>query len=98
MKRTWMRRAAAAGALVATLALAAPARASEWTSWVPGPDLMQTAWQWIAGLWPAPEGVEQPARDLWKEGSGVDPEGSPTNSSTTCQTDCDRGSGSDPEG
>jgi fatty acid desaturase len=80
MKRTWMRHAAAATALAAALALAAPARAAGWESWASGPEFARAAWQWLAGLWPAPEGDGQPAGSApaWeKEGGCVNPNGQP---------------------
>lgn len=80
MKRTWIRYAVAAAALVAVLSLATPAQASGWTLWAPGPDLAQTARQWIARLWSAPEGTSQPTGNVpaWeKEGGYVDPNGQP---------------------
>ena len=78
MKRNWIRRAAVAAALVAMFALAAPAQAAGRAIWTPGPDLIQKAWQWIARLWSASEGVGQPASSrpgLEKAGGGIDPMG-----------------------
>jgi hypothetical protein len=78
MRRNWIRRAAVAAALAAMFALAAPAQAAGRATWTTGPDLIQKAWQWIARLWSAPEGVSQPARSgpgLGKAGSGIDPMG-----------------------
>lgn len=77
MGRKWMRRAALAAALTATLAFAAPAQAAGWADWAHKPDLLQKAWQWLAGLWPAPEREGNPSPDLFKEGGGIDPMGNP---------------------
>ncbi len=60
MNRNWKRNVAVATALSAALTLAAPAQASGWTLWAPGPDFARTAWQWIARLWPAAEGTGRP--------------------------------------
>ena len=87
----WMRRASLAATFALALSLAAPAQAAGWSTWTSGPGIIQEAWQWIAGLWSAPEGGGRPARDLSKEGSGCDPLGSPCNCSKA-------GSGVDPLG
>jgi hypothetical protein len=78
MKRTWIRRAAAATTLAFLLTLVAPAQASGWRGRASGTDVVQTAWQWIARLWLTTEGEDQPARSgaaREKAGTGVDPSG-----------------------
>jgi hypothetical protein len=94
MERKRIRRAAVAVALVAALALAAPAQASGWARWTPGPDVFQAAWQWITGLWG--EGMEEEGRDSTKKHAGHDPDG--VMSSGPIQTDDDLGPASDPDG
>jgi hypothetical protein len=84
MKRQWMRRAALAAIFTSALALAAPAHAAGWATRAPGPDLLQKAWQWIAGVWSASEREGPAARTgatLEKEGGGIDPMGVPNTSS-----------------
>src|SRR4051812_41609504 len=66
MTQRIIRRAAVAAALVATLALAAPAQAANTRRGIPETGWFELAWQWAAGLWPGgvpgrPAGAGQPA-------------------------------------
>lgn len=99
MKRKWMRRAAVAAALMATLALAAPAWASgRAPSRAPEPGIFQAVWQWIVQLWPAPE-AGQAAPQRWEKNSGmIDPDGNPKPSATGSCSSCDNSGGVDPDG
>jgi hypothetical protein len=75
-----MRHAAAATALAAALTLAAPVHAAGWETWTSGGDFAHAAWQWLARLWPAPEGGTEPESTgpAWeKAGACVDPAGQP---------------------
>jgi hypothetical protein len=95
--KKWMRWVALVAAFAAALSLAAPAQAAGWTAGSPGPDLFQKAWQWIVGLWSAPERGGQPPRDLSKEGGGINPLGSPCNPSPSAgSTQGNAGDGSEP--
>jgi hypothetical protein len=96
MKRTWMRQAAVAMALAVTLALAAPVQAASWETWASGPELVRAGWQWMARLWPAPEGAGQPERSgpAWeKAGSCVNPDGQPA-----CEPKTNASVSADPKG
>ena len=99
-----IRRAAVVGALIATLALAAPAQASNWRgSWAPGTNLWKTAWAWLTDLLPGAMVPATPAdrgsRGLTKGSSSTVPEGTTSNStSSTCETNCERSSSIDPNG
>lgn len=80
MSSRWMRHAATATALAAALALAAPAQAAGWETWISRPDVASAAWQWLARLWPAPEGGTEPASTgpAWEKAGGcIDPWGQP---------------------
>ena len=69
MRQTIVRRALAAAALAATLALAGPAEAAGWRG--EGPDLFERVWSWITA-WVAPAGGG-PA--VTKDGRCIDPNG-----------------------
>jgi hypothetical protein len=104
MTRTLIRRVATAGALAATLTLAAPAHAAGWNhGGAPEIDMLQAAWQWAASLWTAPttpqhtSGSTKPRlkSDL---GASSDPNGVASAAGATCQVNCDRSSAIDPNG
>jgi len=111
MKR-WIGRAAVAAVFAAMLALAAPAGASGWPAWAaPRSEVFQALRQWIVALWASPAGESLPARDLFKEGSGINPNGSPSkagggidpsglpsSAAPAFQSQSDAGSGINPDG
>jgi hypothetical protein len=101
MTHPLIRRVAIAGALVATLTLAAPAHAAGWNhGGAPEIDMLQAAWQWVASLWTAPiapqhvSGSTKPSlkSDL---GASSDPNGRQTPSAAT---PLDRGASVDQNG
>jgi hypothetical protein len=91
MSRILFRRITIAAALAALLTLAVPAQAAGWNGWAPGGDLLQSAWQWVAGLW-APVAPAHHSGRITKtdRGSSIDPDGA--------QARSDQGSGLDPMG
>lgn len=94
-----IRRLATAAALLALLTLTAPAQASGWSSWPSKGPALQTAWQWLASLWGAPASPGQGSLVKRDGGNGIDPDGKPSSATTTtCQVNCDRSSGIDPNG
>lgn len=90
MKQRNIRRVAAAAALVAALAVTAPAQAATGRTAKAGPDWIKTAVHWVASLMPA----------NWlnwtKSGEGVRP--LVVNSAPTPPDGGDRGHGIDPDG
>jgi hypothetical protein len=89
MSRILFRRITIAASLAALLTLTAPAQAAGWNGWAPGGDLLQSAWQWMAGLW-APAAPAHHPRQITKTGMHIDPNGARVQS--------DHGSGLDPMG
>ena len=69
-----IRRAAAALALAATLALAAPAHAAGWEDLGVGPGWIEQAMEWIARLWIGGE-ARGSAPAIEKCGGGINPDG-----------------------
>ena len=104
MTQTLIRRIAIAGALAATLTLAAPAHAAGLNhGGAPGIDMLQAAWQWAVSLWTAPiapQHLSGSAKPRLKSdrGAAVDPNGAPSATAATCQVNCDRSSAIDPNG
>ena len=108
MTRRSVRKVACAGVLAAALCVASPVQAADWGSFVVETGFISRTWSWIAGFWEP--GGSTPARGRKgggqeKTGAGVDPNGETTSSTTSipstpppCQTDCERGSGIDPNG
>jgi hypothetical protein len=72
-----IRRAAAVLAVAATLALAAPARATAWESLAAGPRWLEQALEWVAHLWNGNGPPTAPKPAIEKYGSGCDPNGCP---------------------
>lgn len=95
------RRAAAAVALAAVLALATPAHAAGRHAWTAGSGWIEQAVQWIAGLWTgnATETRNTDSRTGAKTGLGTQP-GNPPNAMAppTVDPTSERGSGIDPNG
>jgi hypothetical protein len=101
MTHPLIRRVAIAGALAATLTLAAPAHAAGLTHGAPGIDMLQAAWQWAVSLWapqplaPDHAGVSAKPRFKSDRGAATDPDGRQTSSAAT---PLDRGASTDPNG
>jgi hypothetical protein len=89
MSRILFRRITIAASLAALLTLTAPAQAAGWNGWAPGGDLLQSAWQWMTGLWGPAAPARHPGR-ITKTGMHIDPDGARDRS--------DHGSGLDPMG
>jgi hypothetical protein len=101
MTQGLIRRIATAGALVATLTLAAPAHAAGWPHGAsPATDLFQAAWQWAVSLWTPqasvahhvsrPSGSNHGSIPGMKSdlGAAADPNGRPSTFTGSCQTNC----------
>jgi len=93
-----IRRLALAAALLTLLTLTAPAQAAGWGSWPPQRQVLQTSWQWIASFWGAPAGPGNGVPVKSDRSSGIDPNGEPSSTTTTCQVNCERSMGIDPNG
>jgi hypothetical protein len=90
MSRILFRRITTAAALAVLLTLAAPAQAAGWNGWASDCNLMQSAWQWVAGFWVPGAPARHAARATKADRSGgIDPNG---------QAQSDRGLGVDPNG
>jgi hypothetical protein len=92
-----------AAAVLAALLVAGPAHAAGWLAPLAPPAAFERAWQWLEGLWPAaPHTAAVPAPQTLSrtEKSGAGTSSTPTSSDTvtTCQVNCERGGGIDPDG
>ena len=101
MSRILFRRISIAASLAGLLTLAAPVKAAGWNGWASDSDLLRSTWQWIASFWaPQADRGSSIDPDVLKSdrGMGVDPNGGTTSSAVPCQTSCDRGAGTAPNG
>jgi hypothetical protein len=104
MTQTLIRRVAIAGALTAVLTLASPAHAAGWGHrGAPDVDVFNATWRWVVSLWTpqasAPRSAGKPTRTTKSDrGASLDPNGGQNPSAATCQQNCDRSSGIDPNG
>jgi hypothetical protein len=104
MSRILFRRITIAAALAALLTLTVPAQAAGWNGWAAEGDLLQSAWQWVAGLWAPAAPVHHSGRITKTDrGSSIDPDGARVQSDQGTGLDpmgtkSDRGSGIDPDG
>jgi hypothetical protein len=105
MSRRSHRRVVLAAVLAVALALAAPVHAAGRAGWMDVPDLVQQAWDWFAGLWPAAgtshgrgPGSGTGGGLPQKEGLGVDPDGSHVTGTVPSGGQTQSGAGVDPNG
>src|SRR3954467_15567626 len=100
MTRNLVRRVALAAALAASLTLADPAHAAGPLGWTPQTNFFQAAWHWAASLW-APPALPAPrvvGSTKTEHAGGAAPTGTPSSATGSCQVNCERGGGIDPNG
>jgi hypothetical protein len=98
MKLQRIRRAAAAAAVAATLALAAPVHAAGWENPAAGPGWLQQALEWITHLWVGGDEAGGLKPVIEKCGAGIDPSGCPGAAPPPEPANANSTGGADPEG
>ena len=80
-----------------SVVLPAPSQAAGLRGWQP-PDLVGRVWSWLADLGLISRHEAKPAGRWEKEGSGINPDGSPKSPTPQPTTNSDQGSMIDPDG